>query len=161
LKGTDVIVIRRYTSSNLPEMMEVRRTSITRVCAQDHTPVQIAAWAAQAQDPVKQDARFRNSVTWVALREDRIVGYINLGAEGYIDSLYVHAEAQNCGAATALLAALEEHARASHVARLHSEVSLTARPFFEKRGFSVLTPQVVTVDGIQYDNFRMEKRLRA
>jgi putative acetyltransferase len=156
-----MIVTRRYASPDLPAMMEVRRSSITRVCARDYTPTQIAAWAAQAQDPVKQDARFRNSVTWVALLEDRVVGYINLGTEGYVDSLYVHAEAQKRGAATALLAALEETARARNVARLHSEVSITARPFFEKRGFSVLTPQVVIVDGIQYDNFRMEKRLRA
>jgi len=140
-------------------MMEVRRTSITRVCVHDYTPAQITGWAAQAQDPVKLDARYRNSVTWVALLENRVVGYINLAAEGYIDSFYVHAEAQKCGAGTALLATLEENATASNVARLHSEVSITARPFFEKRGFSVLTPQVVTVDGIQYDNFRMEKQL--
>ena len=142
-------------------MMEVRRSSITRVCVHDYTPTQIAGWAAQAQDLVKLDARYRNSVTWVALLEDRVVGYTNLAAEGYVDTLYVHAEAQNRGAATALLAALEETAAASNVARLHSEVSITARRFFERRGFSVLTPQVVTVDGIQYDNFRMEKYLRA
>jgi putative acetyltransferase len=142
-------------------MMDVRRTAITRVCMRDYTSAQIAGWAAQAQDPVKLDARFRNSVTWVALLEDGVVGYTNLAAAGYIDTLYVHAEAQKRGAATALLAALEETARASNVARLHSEVSITARPFFEKRGFSILTPQVVTVGGIQYDNFRMEKRLRA
>lgn len=142
-------------------MMDVRRTSITRVCVRDYTPEQIAGWARQSQDAVRQDVRFRNSVTWVALRGDRVVGYINLGAEGYIDSLYVHADAQKQGAATALLAALEENAAANNLARLHSEVSITARPFFEKRGFSVVTPQTVTVDGIPYDNFRMEKLLRA
>ena len=154
-----MIVVRRYAPSDLPTMMEVRRAAITRVCVHDYTPTQIAGWAAQTQDTVKQDARFRNSVTWVALLENHVVGYINLAADGYIDCLYVHAEAQNNGVATALLAALEENAYASNVTRLHSEVSITARPFFEKRGFSVLAPQVVTVDSIQYDNFRMEKYL--
>ena len=42
---------------------------------------------------------------------------------------------------------------------LFSNVSLTARPFFEKWGFGVESPQIVQVRGIALRNFRMCKQL--
>jgi putative acetyltransferase len=43
--------------------------------------------------------------------------------------------------------------------RLFAEVSTTARPFFEANGFVVLAPQVVTVRGVDFVNYRMERVL--
>ena len=42
---------------------------------------------------------------------------------------------------------------------LHTYSSVTARPFFEKRGFRVLVAQHVEMRGLLLTNFRMEKRL--
>ena len=42
---------------------------------------------------------------------------------------------------------------------LTSEVSITARSFFEKMGFCVVKAQAVERQGIQFQNFRMEMHI--
>lgn len=154
------VAVRRYRPEDLQAIMDVRRSSIRGVAARDHTPAQIEAWALQSQDVETQGRRFGElTLTWVALDDGVLAGFINLASDGYLDCLYVHADCQRRRVASALLTALEAEARTQGLPRLHSEVSLTARPFFERHGFAVVTPQRVTVDGVMYDNFRMEKRL--
>ncbi|HIF9223059.1 TPA: hypothetical protein ACX6QE_000791 [Photobacterium damselae] len=41
--------------------------------------------------------------------------------------------------------------------KLYSEVSITARPFFEQYGFKIVTAQKVAQRGIVLDNFLMQK----
>jgi putative acetyltransferase len=43
--------------------------------------------------------------------------------------------------------------------RVFSEVSITARPFYEHFGFSVVNEQTIEVRGQTMNNFMMEKRL--
>ena len=45
------------------------------------------------------------------------------------------------------------------VSRLYSHVSITARPFFERFGFSVVNEQRISVRGQELINFVMERRL--
>ncbi len=73
--------------------------------------------------------------------------------------LFIHTAQQRRAIATALLQRLEEHARSRHLPRLHAAASLTARPFFERRGFRVLAMQTVELRGETLTNFRMEKVL--
>ncbi len=154
------IVVRHFEHSDLPAMLETRRTSIRRICAHDYDHDQIMAWAPDIDDVEAQATRFAKTQTWVALVNGNAAGFMNLAEGGYVDCLYVHADHQRCGIASALLSMLEKTARAQGVSRLYSEVSITARPFFERQGFAVTTPQTVTVNGQQYLNFRMEKMLR-
>jgi len=46
-------------------------------------------------------------------------------------------------------------ARRIGIARLFTEASITARPFFEAQSFVVLAPQVITVRGVDFLNERM------
>ena len=58
-----------------------------------------------------------------------------------------------------MLSALIAEARRVGLARLFTEASITARPFFEAHGFTVLAAQVVTCRGVEFVNYRMERRL--
>ena len=53
------------------------------------------------------------------------------------------------------------HARAGElkIARLFSDVSLTAQPFFERFGFRVLELKTVVAGGVSLPNVRMAKHL--
>jgi putative acetyltransferase len=153
------IEVRRYRSDDLCALMDVRRSSIRGVASRDYTPAQIDAWVRNSQETGTQARRFGETLTWVALQGGVLAGFVNLADGGYLDCLYVHADHQRRGVATALLTALETKARTQGLARIHSEVSITARPFFERIGFVVVTPQQVSVDGLTYDNFKMEKAL--
>jgi N-acetylglutamate synthase-like GNAT family acetyltransferase len=58
-----------------------------------------------------------------------------------------------------LMAAIEAEARRIGLARLFTEASITARPFFEDQGFTVIAPQMVTCREVEFVNFRMERLL--
>lgn len=142
-------------------MMEVRRDAITTVAARDYAAPQIAQWAGKSGSHERQLERFTTSLTWVALSEGRIVGYSNLGSEGHVDTMFVHSGFLRRGVATALLQTLEAAALRAGLSRLYSEVSFTARPFFEANGFRIRGGERVTFDDGSDYGFRMEKALEA
>lgn len=55
--------------------------------------------------------------------------------------------------------AIHEIARGNKISKIFAEVSITARPFFEKHGFTVIEKQKVSIRGIELVNFKMEKEL--
>jgi N-acetylglutamate synthase-like GNAT family acetyltransferase len=46
------------------------------------------------------------------------------------------------------------------IQKLFTEASITARPFFERRGFRVITPQEVERRGMKFINYVMEKAIQ-
>jgi putative acetyltransferase len=96
---------------------------------------------------------------WVAVVDELVVGVTDLEPSGHLDRMYVHPEHEGRGIASALLTCLEAAARRQGLTRLFTEASITAKPFFEKRGFKVLTAQVVEFRGENFTNYRMEKQL--
>ena len=95
----------------------------------------------------------------VAEEAGRPVGFAELEPDGHIDRVYVSADHQRRGIGRQLLAAVVAEARRVGLARLYTEASITARPFFESQGFVVLAPQVVTCRGVEFVNYRMERVL--
>ena len=88
-----------------------------------------------------------------------IVGFCDIDGD-YLDRLYVHRYWQGRGVATAIVAALEQHARQTGQAHMVTHASVTARPFFERRGYAVVKEQQVERKGVLLTNFVMEKTLR-
>ena len=84
-----------------------------------------------------------------------MAGFGNMEVDkGYLDRLYVHPLYQRRGVATALCDALEA---ATASKRLVVQACLTARLFFEGRGYQVVRQQQVLVRGCFLTNFVMEK----
>jgi putative acetyltransferase len=152
-------VIRRYEAADLDAVMSVFLRSVRGVPSRDYDEGQIAAWAQVDRDAWAR--RRRDRPTWVALIDDVIAGFTDLESDGHIDMLFVDPACQRRGVASALLDKVEHAARAQRLAALHTDASITARPFFERRGFRVVRSQVVALRGQQLTNFRMEKRLIA
>ena len=57
------------------------------------------------------------------------------------------------------MSAIEEQAKSLLVGRLYAEVSITAKPFFESKGFRVVKQQTVQIRGQELTKFLMEKHL--
>lgn len=154
-----MIRIRPFQPSDAPRLLGLFRETVRRVNARDYSPDQIRAWAADEIDPAGWSARFAGRFVVVAEAEGQIAGFAELEADGHIDRFYVSADHQRLGVGTALLAAIVEEARRLSVPRLAAEVSITARPFFEKEGFEVESAQIVVLRGIELQNYRMSRRL--
>lgn len=73
--------------------------------------------------------------------------------------MFVDYRQQRRGVATLLLHEAEFLAKCKGAGKLTSEVSITARPFFEKHGFDVVRENVVNIGGIVMTNYSMEKLL--
>jgi putative acetyltransferase len=155
-----VFHIRRFKPSDLIGMYAVRRSAICDIAARDYSPSQIAAWVGGDDDHVARLARFVGSLTWAAEQGGEIIGFTNLAEGGYLDCLYVHGAHQRKGVAQSLFQALKVAATDRGERRLHSQVSLTARGFFERQGFIVTTPETVRSNGQAYLVFQMEKPLQ-
>ena len=117
------------------------------------------AWAPDSIDREARALRHASKPTWIAETAGMMIGFSDLEPDGHVDCMYVHPDHQGRGVATRLLVEVESTAREQGLNRLYSEVSITARPFFECRGFRVIAPQIVTARGQKFLNFRMEKSL--
>ena len=81
-------------------------------------------------------------------------GFGDIDRGGYLDRLYIHKCFQRMGIASALCDRLE--AVPAPVITTHA--SITARGFFEKRGYRVVKEQQVERHGILLTNYIMESR---
>ena len=79
--------------------------------------------------------------------------------QGLLDLAYVHPEHVRVGHASALYAVIEGRARRAGLARIETEASRLAEPFFLAQGWRVLARQEVERQGVLIPNARMEKEL--
>lgn len=150
--------IRRYTSADCAEMAELFYNTVHTVNARDYTEVQLNAWANGSIDLTAWDKSFSEHNTLVATEDGIIVGFGDMNG-GYLDRLYVHRDHQRQGIATAIVSELEVQAAASGISVFTTHASITAKPFFEKRGYVTVRERKVIRSGVELTNYAMEKHL--
>lgn len=151
--------IRQATHDDLQEMKELYVGTITTVCTNDYDASQIEVWSASVQNTQRWFDLVNNQLVLITQKDKTITGFCSLENNTYIDFMYVHKDYQRQGIADMLLSALEEEAKNSGSTLLTSDISKTARPFFEKRGFIVVTEQINLRKGIEIINYKMKKEL--
>ncbi len=145
--------IRKYESTDCKELTELFYNTVHTVNAKDYTKEQLDAWASVQMDLEKWDRSFQEHFTVVAVENGIIVGFGDIDTTGYLDRLYVHKNNQRKGIATAICDQLESKVQG----RIVTHASITAKPFFEKRGYKVLKEQQVVRKEIPLKNYVMEK----
>jgi N-acetylglutamate synthase-like GNAT family acetyltransferase len=150
--------LRRFEPNDTNKLVELFRETVHTVCKTHYSSEQLNAWAPETIDHLKWTQRFANSFTVIAEDNGRIFGFANLESNGCIDMLYVASTFQAKGVGTLLLNALEEQARKTSMARLFSDVSLTARNFFKSRGFIIQKEYLKIVLNVTFPNAIMEKK---
>lgn len=146
--------IRRYQQSDCKELTELFYNTVHTVNAKDYTEEQLNVWATGKVDLEKWDQSFQEHYSVVAVNDKIIVGFGDIDKTGYLDRLFVHSDCQGRGIATAICNQLEQAVQGSII----THASITARPFFENRGYRVLKEQQVERQGIFLTNFIMEKK---
>lgn len=149
------MLIRPYRPAECAGLAALFYETVHSVNARDYTPVQLDAWANGHVDLTTWNQSFLEHCTLVAVEGDTIIGFGDMDSSGYLDRLYVRKDFQRRGVATALCDTLEQTVNA-RVFTTHA--SITARPFFEHRGYRVVKEQQVLRSGIALTNYAMEKR---
>ncbi len=156
------IQIRRYQDEDAEFLSQIYYHTIHTINAKDYTKEQIDAWApwSSVQDYSGWKQKLEKIVPYVAVINDTVVGFAEFESNGHIDCFYVHHDFQGCGVGSALMAAIDQEVRSKALSRVYAEVSITAKPFFERKGFNVVKQQSVTLRGVQLTNYIMEKYYR-
>ena len=146
--------LRDYRQEDCPGMARLFYDTVHAVNAADYSPDQLSAWAAGEVDLAAWNASFLAHRTIVAETAGVILGFGDMDAAGYLDRLYVHKDYQRQGIATAICDALESGCDGSEFT---THASITAKPFFENRGYTVIRCQQVWRCGVWLTNFGMGK----
>ncbi|MWV58909.1 GNAT family N-acetyltransferase [Rathayibacter sp. VKM Ac-2754] len=154
-------ILREYRASDAAATLEVFLAAVTETAAADYSPEQIRAWArADDRDVSAWHTAMQARRAFVIESGGAVVGFSDVAPSGCIDMMFVSPRFLRRGVATRLLEHAESLARQSDAAELSADVSITARPFFESRGFTVVAEQHPVRAGVALTNFRMRKPLR-
>ncbi len=148
------MLIRRYETSDCKELVELFYNTVHSINAKDYTEEQLNVWATGCVDLEKWNKSLLENFAVVAIENNTIVGFGDIDKSGYLDRLYVHKDYQNKGIATAICDVLE---KAYDVDKISTHASITAKYFFEKRGYKVVKQQKVERKGVLLTNYVMER----
>ena len=153
--------IRTATKQDLINLHQVFEISVRQTCNQHYTEGQINAWVTKA-DRNRWQELFNSDLVFMLAEDNdthQIAGFTSINADGYLHSMFVHPDYQRKGVALQLLGHAEQFAIQNHASGIHVEVSITARPLFEKAGYAIVKSQTVVVNGTEMTNFIMQKQL--
>lgn len=147
-------MIRKYKSEDCREIADLFFQTVHSVNAKDYTKKQLDAWADGDVDLAEWNKSMSEHYTVVCAVDDKIVGFGDIDETGYLDRLYVHKDYQRLGIASHICDELE---RAAVSGTITTHASITAKPFFEQRGYRAIKEQQISRQGIRLTNFIMEK----
>lgn len=146
------MVIRQYQNKDYAELARLFYDTVHTVNAHDYSAEQLSAWAANYDGLRSRQADLSRLKTLIAEINGVIAGFGSIDTSGYLDLLYVHKDYQRQGVATSLCDELERD-----YAVIKTHASITAKPFFEKRGYMLIKSQEVERSGVALTNFEMVK----
>ncbi|MEI3790107.1 MULTISPECIES: GNAT family N-acetyltransferase [unclassified Chryseobacterium] len=153
------MIIRKGNINDLTEMLKIFTDTITAICKHDYNSDQINAWKSGAENEERWLQVIDHQFVIVAKVNGQMAGFCTLDQGNYIDLLFVHKDFQQQGVARKMYTFIEQEATLRKEKLLSSDVSKTARSFFEKMGFKVISEQTVDIKGIGLTNYKMKKEL--
>ncbi len=152
-----MIEIRKYQESDAIDLWAIFYHTVRNVNLRDYSQAQVEAWAPDGFSSEIWQRKMNLLSPFVAEIDGKIVGYSDLQENGLIDHFFCHHEHQGQGVGRQLMEHVLRMGELQGITRFYSEVSITARPFYERFGFNVIQEQTIEVRGQKLCNFVMEK----
>lgn len=150
------MIVRTAIHSDIPSLLTLFNETVERINIRDYNVEQIKAWQNKAT-PARWEELFNSNLQFIVAEnlQHKIIGFTSVNLRGYIHSMFIHYNYQRQGIALALMGAIEKYALVHQISLLTSDVSITARPFFEKMGFVVKMEKIVDLNGVGLVNYSM------
>lgn len=152
-----MLIIRKYVEQDAGATWLLYFNTIRKINSRDYNQLQVEAWAPDSMDLFIWNKRMMDIEPFIAEIDGTIVGYADLQNDGLIDHFFCHHEYQRQGVGRALMEHILDAGAKKKIKLYFSQVSITAKPFFESFGFVVVKQQLVEVRGQQLTNFYMQK----
>jgi putative acetyltransferase len=147
--------VRKAELTELPEMKRLFKETIAAVCRHDYTPEQLRSWSAGTESEQRWMGVIDSQHSLVVEAAGNVLGFASLKGGSYVDLMFVHKDFQRQGIAHLLLENLLAEASHAGARRVTTHASKTARPFFERNGFSLVREKVKIIGGVEIRNFEM------
>lgn len=151
--------LRKAETRDLEAVRDIFRTTVLAINIRDYTQEQVTLWAARASDQKIWKEKIVKQYFMVAESEEGIAGFSSVTYEGYLDFLYVHKDFQRKGVGRLLMQEMLDFAERSGLGKVTSEVSITAKSFFERSEFVVEVPQWKYIGDVAFRNYLMCRRM--
>jgi putative acetyltransferase len=154
-----MVKIRLFEARDTGQIAQLFHQTVREVNIRDYSERQVRAWAPDDIDFQDWQQAFSNRFTYVADDAGTIAGFGDLETDGHIDRFFCHKDYQRCGIGTQIYQAIEAKAVEVNLRCLFTEASITAKPFFQRMGFSVVKEQNVFCRGETFTNYAMKKKI--
>ncbi|PGT17305.1 GNAT family N-acetyltransferase [Bacillus cereus] len=151
------IIIRTFQKEDLEQVLQLFYETVHTVNAKDYNLLQLQAWAPERLDRESWLQSLEKNISYVADNNGLIVGFGDYNDEQYIDRLFTHKDYQGKGIASYILQKLEEEAVKLQHRDIYTEASITAKPFFERKGYICIKEQKKQRNGQFFINYVMKK----
>lgn len=151
--------LREYIPEDCKEIVMLFYNTVHSINIKDYTELQTEAWASKNTDLERWNTKLSTNYTVVVEKDSRIVGFGDIDSKGYFDHLFTHKDYQGQGIATLIAQEIESYSKRKRFQFITTDASITAKPFFEKRGYVIQKAQTVEIRGQQLNNFKMKKQL--
>lgn len=152
--------IRPLEEKDIHDMQNLFHATVLNINIKDYTKEEVEDWASCGDDMEHwKEILFNNQFIGAFDKQDNLIGYSSMNKNGYMHSMFVHKDWQGKCIATQLLSEIEKIAREYEVKEITSEVSKTARPFFEHKGYVVECEQKQQANRLKLTNYKMKKVL--
>lgn len=150
--------IREYLPDDCEYIVQLFKDTVRTINSKDYDEKQIDAWLSNSRTPQAWNEILSSHHTFVAIINNAIVGFADIDDTGYLDHLFVSKDYQHQGIATQLCNKVENLGLSTLIT---TDASITAKPFFMKRGYQIIQEQQVLRDGVYLTNFKMNKKLES
>lgn len=151
------IIIRTFQKEDLEPVLQLFYETVHTVNARDYNELQLQAWAPKRLDRERWLQSLERNICYVAEYRGVIVGFGDYNDEHYIDRLFTHKDYQGKGVASYILQKLEKEAVNLGHGDIYTEASITAKYFFERKGFICIKEQKKQHNGQIFINYVMKK----
>lgn len=152
-----MIRVRKFNKGEEQKLWLLKVNTIKSVNIKDYSKEQINAWAPDEYNAQRWETRVQNMDPFIAEIAGKIVGFADIQDDGYIDHFFCHKEFQGQGVGKVLMQCLVNKCKDQSITRVYSQVSITAKPFFEMFGFKVVKQQTMGIGNQTLNNYLMEK----
>lgn len=149
--------IRTFHKEDLEQVLQLFYETVHTINAKDYNVLQLQAWAPDQLDRESWLKSLEKNISYVADYNGMIVGFGDYNEDHYVDRLFTHKDYQRKRIASYILQKLEQEAVNLGHRGIYTEASITAKPFFESKGFICIKEQKKEHNGKIFINYVMKK----
>ncbi len=151
------LTFRQATLQDLPELKRLFAETILETCKNEYTQGERIVWSNAIYKTEKWKIAVLEEYFIVAEYDEQIVGFSSLKGKDYLNLMYIHKEFTRHGIASLLYKKIKAKSLEFGAKQLTSDVSKTARPFFEKMGFKVIQENKNIIEDQVVINYKMSE----